>query len=274
MKIKIKNPNLCDTCTHKTCSISDVVERASFYNLKSERYTCPVKFLQYGPDEKQIDEGFIDVETSEIKCIYCYLCAIQCSKDNLEILDNVDDMLFDIDLLKSMGDITSNNAANVMAMSYMHHLFDFGANTNLNKSLTFDGYVCTRNDIGAFVEADLFNDSLECCRRILADMLTYNFRNDNRKIKAGIIVLPELPKEGARDVYTLIQYIRAFPKTADLDIYITTFTLLRYFSLHIRKNQCAYKELFFNIAEEKMDIYRSRLVQSGIVNDSVVNSIL
>lgn len=89
MRIRIKDTNICDGCTKKNCSNNDVIEKNAFAKFRSERYTCPVKLFQYGPTDKQMDEGYIDISfgVDSIGCMYCCLCAIQCNKDNIEIID-------------------------------------------------------------------------------------------------------------------------------------------------------------------------------------------
>ena len=57
MRIRIKDTAICDNCTKKTCSSGDVIEKNTFAKFRSERYTCPIRLFQYGPTDKQLDEG-------------------------------------------------------------------------------------------------------------------------------------------------------------------------------------------------------------------------
>ncbi|MDE7228603.1 MAG: hypothetical protein K2N31_09825 [Treponemataceae bacterium] len=158
--------------------------------------------------------------------------------------------------------------SNIIASSYLNCLFDFAANTNLNKSLLFDGYVYTIADEQCFVEVDIQNDSLESCRRLLNDIVSYNFKCE-KKIKNGLMVLNNFPKEGSHDIFTVIEKLKLFPYTSDLNIYITTFSLLRNFAMRFEKNKYALKDLFLNMMSETTDAYQNRLVVKGIINDDI-----
>lgn len=75
MRIRIKDTAICDNCTKKTCSSGDVIEKNTFAKFRSERYTCPIRLFQYGPTDKQLDEGYIDiclVQMSLDVCIVAY----------------------------------------------------------------------------------------------------------------------------------------------------------------------------------------------------------
>ena len=268
MRIKILDRKLCDQCNRKTCSNNDVVEKTDFYNLKSERYTCPVRLFQYGLTDEQLEQGYIDIDFKENKCVYCLLCAIKCSKQNLQIESYQYDAANDFMSLKSAGEFQASAPSNIIALSYLNCLFDFAANTNLNKSLPFDGYVCTVKDERCFVEVDIQNDSLESSRRLLADIVSYNFKTE-KKIKNGLMVLSNFPKEGSRDIYTLIEKIKSFPNTADLHIFCTTFSLLRYCTMHIERNVLSLYDLFWDMAHETSESYKERLLRNKVIDDDI-----
>lgn len=270
MRIRIADKKVCDQCNRKTCSNNDVVEKTDFYNLKSERYTCPVRLFQYGLTDEQLEQGYIDIDLKENKCIYCLLCAIKCSKQNLQIESYHYDSTNDFELLKSIGELQASAPSNIIALSYLNCLFDFAANTNLNKSLLFDGYVCTVNDEKCFVEVDIQNDSLESCRRLLGDIVSYNAKSQI-KINNGLMVLNNFPKEGSRDIYTLIEKIKSFPSTADLHLYITTFSLLRNYVLRFSKNVYSLSDLFLDMASETNEDYKNRLIAKSIIDDVIAN---
>ena len=265
MRIKIIDKKICEQCNKKTCSNNDVIEKTDFYNLKSERYTCPVRLLHYGLADEQLEQGYVDIEM----CVFCLLCAIKCSKQNLQIISYNYDATKDFELLKKNGDLQSNAPSNIIALSYLHCLFDFAANSNLNRSLQFDGYVCSVNDERCFVEVDIQNDSLESCRRLLADIVNYNFKSKN-KIKNGLMVLNNFPKEGSRDIYTLIEKIKAFPTTSDLNIFVTTFSFLRYCALNVQKSAYSFSDLFWNMINETNENYINRLRSDKIMGDDIL----
>ena len=267
MRIRIKDTNICDGCTKKNCSNNDVIEKNAFAKFRSERYTCPVKLFQYGPTDKQMDEGYIDISfgVDSIGCMYCCLCAIQCNKDNIEIIDysfkQNDDFLKALSLCEKQ----SGGCCNILALSYLDLLFDFAANTNINKAMSFDGFMCDKNDNWFFVEVDANDDSLESCRRLLGDIVSQN-HNSDRKIDAGLMVLNNLPQEGSRDVYTFIEKIKQFPNTKHLKIYATTFTLLRHFAINVKKNKYTVDDLLFNMSTEQPNKYVDKLMKLGLLN--------
>lgn len=82
MRIRIKDTAICDNCTKKTCSSGDVIEKNTFAKFRSERYTCPIRLFQYGPTDKQLDEGYIDISFgADVICNFSALnlmCVIQC----------------------------------------------------------------------------------------------------------------------------------------------------------------------------------------------------
>lgn len=274
MRIRIKDTAICDNCTKKTCSSGDVIEKNTFAKFRSERYTCPIRLFQYGPTDKQLDEGYIDISfgADVIGCMYCCLCAIQCSKDNIEVIDYSFEANDNFVTTLSLCEKQSGGCCNILALSYLDMLFDFAANTNINKSMSFDGFVCDKDDSWYFVEVDANDDSLESCRRLLGDIVSQN-HNSKRKMDAGIMVLNNLPKEGPREIYTFIEKINQFPNTKHLKIYATTFTLLRHFAIHIKKNEYSIDDLLFNMTSEQPQQYIDKLVSKGIVDGSMKDHI-
>lgn len=258
MKIAIKNTSVCESCSHKTCALSDVVERTTFSKFKTERYTCPARYLQIEPTDKQLEESRIDiaVDTEGSRCIHCGLCVLSCSKDNLEMQQDGED-LFGEFLNNSTSDV--DGATNIVALSYLSRIFDFAANTTLNKALEYDGVVIDKNDNCYFIEVDVGDDSLEACRRILRDIVVHNHNHPDKKINAGIMVLKSVPQKGSRDVFTVVDSLRNFPATTSLNIYMTTFADLRRFSFLFSKNECTVQELCYDLTRESMHEYESRV---------------
>lgn len=270
MRMRIKDTSICEGCSKKTCSSGDVTEKTTFTKFRSERYTCPIRLFQYGPTDKQLDEGYIDISfgLDAIGCMHCCLCAIQCHKDNIEIIDYSFDSNTDFINTLSLCEKQNGGCCNILALSYFNLLFDFAANTNINKALSFDGFLCDKEDNWYFVEVDANDDSLESCRRLLGDIVSQN-HNSTRKIDAGIMVLNNLPREGSRDVYTSIEKISQFPNTKHLKIYATTFTLLRHFALNIEKNEYSVDDLLFNMTSERPQQYIDKLVNNGFISQDI-----
>lgn len=262
MKITIKDVSICEQCNHKTCAISDVVDRLLFARFRTERYVCPVRYLKTAPTPEQLESGRIDIvcksDESTERCFHCGLCALKCSNTNLSIDDDGGDLFGEY--IENCG-AQNEGAANILATSYLDLLFDFSANTNLNKSMLFDGIVCDSKGNCAFVETDGADDSLESCRRLLSDLIQHNFKNPDTKIKSGIMVLKSLPKSGSRDVYTLSQKMSQFPGTSAYSIYVVTFEILRALARVCNKGQLGYADILFAIARESVDDYKKRVEQ-------------
>lgn len=136
---------------------------------------------------------------------------------------------------------------NAIACSYLNHIFEFAANTNRNKALQFDGYTSTINGKEAFVQIDQDNDSLESVRRLIGDFLLYS--PADRKIQIGIVVLQELPREGSRDVYNVLESLKSFPTTSNYKFYFTTFKLLRFIALHIEFSDFDFEDLLLDLSD-------------------------
>lgn len=273
MRIQILDTVVCDNCAKKTCAVNDVVEKVTFSKFRSERYCCPVRLLQYGPTDKQLDDGFIDISVSQdnVGCIYCAMCAVHCWQKNLKIIDyDFNDGSF----IESIAKIDANSPgiSNILASLYMHQIFDFAANTNINKAMSFDGFVNDTDGKDYFVEVDVNDDSLESCRRLLGDILTQNHSSD-RKLDAGIMVLSHLPKPGSRDIFTLTEKVASFPHTKHLKIYATTFALLRHFAMNVEKNKYKPDMIFYELTTESIDEYKERLKANNLLSEENFDSL-
>ena len=99
---------------------------------------------------------------------------------------------------------------------------------------------------------------MESCRRIIGDIVSYNYQKDER-ISDGLIVLNDIPKRGSRDVYILLEKIKKFPRTNHLSMYIATFALLRYFNLYLKNGQYELSDLMYNPNEESEEEYINRI---------------
>ena len=149
-----------------------------------------------------IDCATAKEENASLQCIHCGLCILKCSQGNLEVVRE------GVDKFNSFLETTCSQnvgVANILATSFLNVLFEFYANTNLNKALLFDGIVGDKQGHYAFVEVDEGDDSLESCRRLLGDIVQHNFENPRNKITAGLMVLRNIPKLGNRDVFTFIE---------------------------------------------------------------------
>lgn len=261
MKIKIIDSSICESCRNKKCSFVDATENPNFYNIKTESTVCPTGLLVTGPTEEDLEAGEIR-STREAKCVNCCLCVTQCPHNNLKVEDYT---------YKTSDFLALNEPQhNAIALSYLNNIFDFAANTNRNKALTFDGYIRTLSGKQCFVEVDHQNDSLESCRRIIGDIVSYNYQRDE-KITAGLIVLDDIPQKGSRDVYILLEKIKKFPKTNHLSIYIATFALLRYFNLYLKNGQHELFDLMYNPNEESEEEYINRIKTLVNLKDELVH---
>lgn len=250
MKIVIKDIELCAKCTAKRCSFINLatIERA-FFNLSSETTICPTSAIGgNGPSDKSIKKRFIIAEKG-ISCVECGLCVKHCSHQNLSIEDyNANTSAF--------GNLTGLQIKAVTSL-YLNGLFGFAANTNRNNSLSFDGYVASEKGEEAFVEIDYKDDSLECVRRLLGDIIKYS---DTHSVKNGIVVLSRLPQVGSRDVYNLLEKMKKFPTTNDISIYMTTFSHLRAIYLYMQPSTlCSFEDVFYNPVEEDICAYQQKV---------------
>ena len=235
MSVKIKDLEICSQCGNKDCSYIDARVKTNFYGLRTEETVCPTTVLTDGPLEKA-KNNILD----ENKCINCGLCELSCHCKNIECID--------VEYNTNNFANLSTPQCNAIACSYLNHIFEFAANTNRNKSLQFDGYVSTRNGKEAFVQIDQDNDSLESVRRLVGDFLLYS--PSDRKIQIGIVVLQELPREGSRDVYNVLDALQAFPTTSNYRFFFTTFKLLRFLALHMEFNDFDFEDLLLDLSKE------------------------
>lgn len=245
MKIKILDKQKCVDCVVHTCSfLNTSVSKKDFYNLPSETTICPNQAIEAGPSNKDMDDGFI-VATN---CINCGLCVKYCHNRNLSIVD------FDenTDIFRNL----TEPQLNAVTSLYLSTLFGFAANTNRNRALQFDGYISTKDGEECFVEIDWNDDSLECTRRLLGDILIYSA---NRSLKNGLIVLSHLPILGSRDVFTVLDKIKSFPTTKDIKIYFTTFGILKRLSLNLDSNDFKLEDLFYDVMLESQEEYNAKV---------------
>ena len=251
MRIKIIDTKVCESCRTKKCSFVDSIEKQNFYNLKSESTVCPTGKLVTGPDDGDFEKGYI-CSTKDAKCINCGLCIKQCPYNNL----TVEDYEFITTDFEGLIELQYN----AIALSYINNILDFAANTNRNKALNFDGYANSVDGEQCFVEVDSQNDSLESCRRIIGDIISYNNnKSTDDKIFNGLIVLKELPKVGSRDIYTLLEKMLAFPATKNFNIYFSTFDVLRHLNLFAEDKTYTFDEGFFNPRQENTEDYITRI---------------
>lgn len=238
MNIRIINNGICETCLNRTCAFVDARMKEQFYSLRTETTVCPQGILVDETKPSSFGE----------KCINCALCVSSCYADNLEIVDYFTN--FDIANLLEIQ-------YNAIALGYLDKITGFAANTNRNRSLNFDGFLQTKSGESCFVEVDYNNDSLECCRRLIGAFITYE--GHIGPIRNGLIVLQEFPKEGSRDVFNVIDKLKAFPTTNDCSIYFCTFSLLRHMMLKLDTTNCSLSELFCNPRNETISDYQKRV---------------
>lgn len=272
MRIKVNDKNKCTNCTHRTCSMNDIIIKSDYNNLKTEQYTCPVKLLEYGLTQEQLEAGYVDLDKDKNVCVHCYLCVMQCSQNNLKIENYTYDIKEDFSVLVKSGEFNAQGPSNVIALSYLNRLFAFAANTNLIRMFKFDGAVLTKTNKRCLVEVDIGNDSLECCRRLLADIVLYNHQNDH-KVNDGLMVLNDFPKEGSNEVITVIEKIKNFQATDRINIYITTFSLLRYFALNSTSDMYEYDDLLFNASVDLKKTYLEKLLYKKLVDSNTIKQI-
>lgn len=249
MKIAIQNIEVCAKCTTKSCSFINLarIER-EFFNLSSETTICPTSAIGgSGPSEKSIEKHFIIAEKGTC-CVECGLCVKHCSRQNLFIEDyNANTSAF--------GNLTNLQIRAVTSL-YFNGLFGFAANTNRNNSLSFDGYVASEKGEEAFVEIDYKDDSLECVRRLLGNIIKYS---DTHEVKNGIVVLSRLPQVGSRDVYNLLEKLKKFPTTKDICIYMTTFSHLKAMYLYLKPSMYLFENAFYNPIKEDIYSYQKKI---------------
>lgn len=245
MKINILDKQICSNCIVHSCSfLNTSASKTDFYNLPTETTICPTQAIENGPSEKDLEEGYI----TEPTCVNCGLCITYCHNQNLVAVDfdgNTDDF-------KNL----TETQLNAVTSLYLSTLFNFAANTNRNRALQFDGYISNDDGTECFVEVDWSDDSLECTRRLLGDILVYS---SHHTIKNGLMVLSSIPTAGSRDVYNVLEKIKTFPTTQDITIYITTFSILKKMSLKITSKYHKLGDLFYDAMNESQQDYFLKL---------------
>lgn len=238
MKISIKNQEVCENCMNRTCAFVDVRIKEQFYSLRTETTVCPT--------------GVLESETKATSfgkdCVHCALCSMNCHANNLEVTN--DGQSLDFSGL-------SEFQINAIALSYLDQIVEFAANTNRNRSMNFDGFMQTRAGEACFVEVDYGNDSLECCRRLVGDFITYE--GNIGPIRKGVMIMREYPREGSRDVFNVIEKLSLFPTTKDCEIYFCTFDTLLQIALNIETTDWQLSDLFYNPNEEDLPTYLNRI---------------
>lgn len=246
MKISVLDVDICETCMSHKCSFLNIAQiNSAFHKLPSETTVCPTLAIEdNGPVGLFAPDGHIISD----KCVECGLCVAFCDKKNLQYSELESGHL-------PFGRLTELQLKATVSQ-YLINLFEFSANTNRNKALLFDGYVATGSGEEAFVEIDYGNDSLKSARRLLGDMLMFS---GPRNIRNGLLVLSDIPTHGSRDVYTLIEKIRSFPGTSDINIFMTTFSILRKLTLTVNRSDYSMNDLFYNCLNESLPQYEERL---------------
>ena len=250
--IKILDKSICQDCKIFSCSfLRTSLTRHDFCKLTSETTVCPTQILTDGPYESAYTTGVIDKDASSKKvCIGCGLCVKNCAYSNLVFSE--DSFNIDTDLFAQL----TEPQLKAVVTSYLGFLFAFSANTNRNRALQFDGFISSESENRAFVEIDWNNDSLECSRRLLGDILTYRSAVN---INEGLIVLRDIPSLGSRDIYNVLEKIKAFPTTSNISIYITSIPILRWLALHSTKTSFNLSEIGYNPLSDTKESYLIRL---------------
>jgi hypothetical protein len=79
------------------------------------------------------------------------------------------------------------------------------------------------------------------------------------------MVLKSIPRAGNRDVVTLTEKMRKFPGTANIDIFVITFDILRTLCLKFDKNRLKFEDVFYNLSREEYSQYVTRMNSLGIL---------
>lgn len=246
MKIQILDVETCEKCVSRNCSFLNVAKVCTgFNNMKSETTVCPTLAIgDRGPVGLVGSDGYISAE----ECVSCGLCVVYCNKANLICADHDSDT-------SEFGELTELQLKAVVSQ-YLMCLFEFAANTNRNRAMLFDGYMTDRFGEQAFVEIDYNNDSLKCTRRLLGDIMMFS---GSRNIRNGLLVLSELPSAGNRDVYALIEKMRAFPTTSHINVFMTTLSHLREMALFLTPGEYGMNDLFYDCTSESVEEYKNRI---------------
>lgn len=238
MKISVKNQEVCDNCMNRTCAFVDVRIKEQFYSLRTETTVCPTGVLE---SETKLASFGKD-------CVHCALCSMNCHANNLEVMDDGQSLDFSV---------LSEFQINAIALSYLDQIVEFAANTNRNRSMNFDGFIQTKAGEACFVEVDYGNDSLECCRRLVGDFITYE--GNIGPIRKGVMIMRDYPREGSRDVFNVIEKLSLFPTTKDCEIYFCTFDTLLQIALNIDATDWHLSDLFYNPNVEDLATYLDRI---------------
>lgn len=248
MKISIKNTEICANCMNRTCAFVDARIKEQFYSLRTETTVCPT--------------GVLESETKSISfdkdCVKCTLCSMSCSASNLSVIDDGQPLNF-----SELSDFQIN----AIALGYLDHIVEFAANTNRNRSMNFDGFIQTKTGEACFVEVDYGNDSLECCRRLVGDFITYE--GNLGPIRKGVMVMRDFPREGSRDVFNVIEKLSQFPTTRDCEIYFCTFDTLLKIALNIDTSDWQLCDLFYNPNREEINSYNQRIKEHRKFEDAL-----
>lgn len=250
--IDISDRTICENCLNYSCSfLRTGLMRLDFCKLSSETTVCPTQILSDGPYESALKSGIIDKDPiSKRTCVDCGLCVMNCPYGNLRFSN----LRYDIDL--EAFSLLTEPQLKATVTSYLGLLFTFAANTNRNKSLLFDGFISSASETKSFVEIDWKNDSLECARRILGDILLYRA---SAKVDSGLIVLQKIPSTGNRDIFNVLEKMRRFPTTKGIRIYITSITILRWLAIHTRTRSLEIEGMAYDPLAEDERRYYSRL---------------
>ena len=241
MSIRIINTVVCQNCKKETCAFIDRVTKIDSV-FASEGTVCPTGALQANPSQQN--------PFTKKECIDCGLCVGYCNKSNLEIENEANK--FNLEYCNSFG-------MNALVSNYLNKIFPFAANSNRNSSVLFDGYVEIGEEKEAFVEVDE-KDALECLRNLLGDFLLYRGQYAN-EVNTGLIVLTEIPPRGSSNVYTVIERMRMFPNLESKNIFITTFSMLKYLFLHKKNDIVVFENVFYNPLKETIEEYTERITK-------------
>lgn len=263
--IKILDNSICQNCKVLSCSfLRTSLTRNDFCKLTSETTVCPTQILTDGPYESAYTSGIIDKDASTKKiCVGCGLCVKNCAYSNL--IFSSDTFNIETELFAQL----TEPQLKAVVTSYLGFLFAFSANTNRNRALQFDGFISSESEERAFVEIDWNNDSLECSRRLLGDILTYRSAVN---INKGLIVLRDIPALGSRDIYNVLEKVKSFPTTNNISIYITSIPILRWLTLHSLKDSFTISEIGYNPLSEYKEDYLLRL-NNYFDNDHQIDNI-
>lgn len=241
MSVRIIDNDICFECKRETCAYIDVVTKNGTF-FSSEGSVCPTGALQSNPAMMQ------NSPFSKKECINCGLCVGYCNKSNLAIdyLNND----FPLENCNSFG-------YNALVSNYLNKIFSFASNSNRNSSVLFDGYLEISSEKEAFVEVDA-KEPLECMRGLFGDFLMYKGQYAD-EVNIGLIVLQDIPKREASNIYSVLEKMQSFPGLDKKQIYLSTFSLLRFLFLNPISSGYDFERVFFSPLSEKVEQYKNRL---------------